>query len=234
MNSSELKGYLTGLIIGDGCIGSGVTKRAFAIKSTCQEFINKICKDLGGCTNFRIGVSYSPAHYSDGCDHKASWELHIAAHPYFNKKYHHFYDDNRKCRVSKEAADWLTPAGIANWYMSDGYVCLVGKTKGVIKNRRVDFCTDRYDMVSIRRLQKALNRFGIETSAVKRANRWRIRVKASSYERFIWLVEPYIVPQMRYKLWLGYPEKPSWMSEKCWDLQEDLKSAITLTDKAEG
>lgn len=118
--------------------------------------------------------------------------------------------------------------------MSDGYVCLVGKTKEMIKNRRVDFCTDRYDMVAIRRLQKALSRFDIETSVIKCGNKRRIRVKASSYERFIWLIGPYVVPQMRYKLWLGYPEKPSWMSEKCWDLQEDLKSAITLTDKAEG
>ena len=34
MNSSELKGYLTGLIVGDGCIGKGVTKRTFEIKNT--------------------------------------------------------------------------------------------------------------------------------------------------------------------------------------------------------
>lgn len=34
MNSSELKGYLTGLIVGDGYIDKGVTKRAFEIKNT--------------------------------------------------------------------------------------------------------------------------------------------------------------------------------------------------------
>lgn len=42
MNSSELKGYLTGLIVGDGYIDGGVTKRAFAIKSINKEFIYKI------------------------------------------------------------------------------------------------------------------------------------------------------------------------------------------------
>lgn len=40
MNSSELKGYLTGLIIGDGTIGKGITKRSFAIKSICKDFID--------------------------------------------------------------------------------------------------------------------------------------------------------------------------------------------------
>ena len=42
MNSSELKGYLTGLIIGDGHIDKGITKRAFEIKNTHFDFIQKI------------------------------------------------------------------------------------------------------------------------------------------------------------------------------------------------
>lgn len=234
MNSSELKGYLTGLIIGDGTIGKGITKRSFAIKSICKDFIDQIQNDLDSCTNFNTYVRFIPEHYSCGCNHKDSWELNVKAHPYFNKKYHHFYDDTRSRRVSKEAAGWLTPVGIANWYMSDGYVCHVGKTKGFVRSRRVDFCTDRYDMMSITRLQEALSRFGIETSVVKRGKTHRIRVKATSYERFIMLIEPYIVPPMRYKLWLAYDVKPEWMSEECWNLQESLKSAIAPAGNAGG
>jgi hypothetical protein len=51
MKSSELKGYLTGLILGDGTIDKGTTKRAFRIKSINFDFIDKIEKDLKDTTN---------------------------------------------------------------------------------------------------------------------------------------------------------------------------------------
>lgn len=224
MNSSELKGYLTGLILGDGYIGKGITKRIFSIKSINKEFIDKIQSDLESCTNFKINIRYIPEHYSCGCNHKDSWELTIKSHPYFAKKYHHFYNDNSKRRISKEALNWLTPQGIANWYMSDGYVCLVGKTKGIIKNRRIDFCTDRYDKETIQRISKMfIDRFEIENSLVKRRNTYRIRIRQSSYNRFITMVYPYIVKSFKYKLFLGYENKPYWMDENVWLIQEEVK-----------
>jgi hypothetical protein len=234
MYSSELKGYLTGLIIGDGFIDSGITKRAFSIKSIDKNFIDKIYDDLTSCTDFKISIKFIPEHFSCGCNHKDSWELRIRAHPYFNKKYNHFYTDYKKRIVSKEASSWLTPQGIANWYMSDGYVCHVGKTKGHIYNRRIDFCTDRYDLNSIHRLQKALLNYGIETSLSKRNTRYRIRIKTSSYERFIMLVEPYMVESMKYKLWLGYYKQPKWMTDECWEMQKRLSSASTQTSDVVG
>lgn len=54
MESSELKGYLTGLIVGDGYIDSGVVKRRFEIKSIDRNFINKIKTDIESCSNFKI------------------------------------------------------------------------------------------------------------------------------------------------------------------------------------
>ena len=42
MNSSELKGYLTGLIFGDARIDNGVTKRAIRMSSINKDFIYKI------------------------------------------------------------------------------------------------------------------------------------------------------------------------------------------------
>ena len=46
MNSTKLRGYLTGLILGDGSIDKGVQKRAFSIKSINKDFIEKIYEDL--------------------------------------------------------------------------------------------------------------------------------------------------------------------------------------------
>ena len=235
MNSSELKGYLTGLMFGDGHIDKGVTKRAFAIKSIDKNFISKIKNDLESCTNFDISVKYVSPHFSCGCNHKEYWELRVKASPYFNKKYHHFYDDYKKRYASKEALSWITPNGIANWYMSDGYICHVGKTSGVIRDRRIEFCTDRYSMNTICLMRDMLlKRFNINTSLIKRGKFYRIRVSKSSYEDFINLIRPFIVDTMRYKLYLAYEQQPEWMSDDMWNYQKSLLSAITPSGKAGG
>lgn len=236
MNSSELKGYLTGLIIGDGHIDKGVTKRAFEIKNTHFDFIEKIKNDIESCSNFKIHIRHCPQYISnDKVNHKESWTLRIDAHPYFNKKYHHFYDDYRNRIVSNEATSWLTSNGLANWYMSDGYVCLVGKEKGEIYNRRVEFCTDRYPKFIVEKLSRMLyNKFNIESSIIKRGKYYRIRIKTSSYQTFINLIYPHIVPSMQYKLYLGYEYQPKWMDDWTWNLQKSLNSAMALTSNVEG
>jgi hypothetical protein len=61
-----------------------------------------------------------------------------------------------------------------------------------------------------------------------------IAVKKDSYEKFINLISPYIVPSMKYKLYLGYNNKPDILSKEAWDYQKYLQSAIALTGNAEG
>ena len=235
MNSTELRGFLTGLILGDGYIDKGITKRGFRIKSVQKDFIDQIYNELSSCTNFKMYVQYVPEQNSSGCHHKAYWELIVKAHPYFAKKYHHFYDDQRRRIVSSQATQWLTPYGLANWYMSDGYVCLVGKERGDIYNRRVDICTDRYDLQTIHRLQDMLlKRFSILTSLNKRGEAYRIRIKPESYRQLLELIEPYLVDSMKYKMYLGYKKQPKWMPDAMWQTQERLRSATTLPAKAAG
>lgn len=239
MTSSELKGYLTGLIYGDGFIGSGVTKRRFEIKSINKDFIYKIKDDLSDCTNFKITIKEFHESFRNGVHRKKYWMLEVKSHPYFAKKYHHFYDDYKNRVCSKESMGWLNEAGLANWYMSDGYVCLVGKNSGIIKARRVDICTDRYDKETVLHLIDMLNeRFNLKTSLIQRKNKgkysYRIRIMHESYELFFDLIRPHIVESMQYKLYLGYEKQPIWMSDMNWQRQINLMSANALTESAEG
>jgi len=235
LTSSELKGYLTGLIYGDGFIDGGVTKRAFEIKSINEDFILKIYSDLSSCSNFKISITEHPASFRGNVNRKKYWSLRISSHPYFAKKYHHFYDDYKHRICSTESMGWLNEAGLANWYMSDGYVCLVGKRSGIIRDRRVDICTDRYSLETINKLVKMLkNKFNISSSLNKRGNTYRIRIAKKSYEDFFNIIRPHIVDSMQYKLYLGYEQQPIWMSDMNWQRQINLKSANTLTKLDEG
>lgn len=235
MNSSELKGYITGLIIGDGYIDKGVAKRSFTIKSINKDFIYKIYEDLSSCSPFDIRIIPHKGYCDkNNVNHKPIWELRIKAHPYFAKKYHNFYNDYRKRIITRSALDWLTPNGLANWYMSDGYVCLIGRRKGEIRGRRVEICTDRYSKETIDIVCSMLkSKFGIEFRPIKRGSVYRIRLANKDYSKFINLIKDYVVTSMKYKLYLGYEKQPIWMSDSDWEFQNSI-SAIALTSKVEG
>lgn len=205
------------------------------LKSISYDFITKVKADLETCNTFSVQISFTPAHYSGGCYHRDSWELRVKAHPYFAKKYHWFYDDYKHRRASKEALHALDANGLANWYMCDGYVCLVGKNKGQIKDRRIDICTDRYSRDTVEAMRHMLKtKFQLDTSLIQRNHTYRIRISKSSYQRFFDLIHDYLVPSMQYKLYLGYEQQPAWMSDEMWQYQMDLHSAITQTALAVG
>lgn len=235
INTSELRGFFTGVILGDGSIDKGVHKRALEIKSINSQFIEFIENVVKNNTPFKYTIKHHEAYKKDEVSHKESWSLRIATHPYFNKLYHNFYDDKRHRKIYSETLQWLNPLGLACWYMSDGYVCLVGKTSGNIRSRRVEFSTDRYYYEDIALMVQVLkSKFNINSTIIKRGNTYRVRVCTESYEAFINLISPYIVPSMLYKLYLGYSKKPNTLSEKAWKYQQYLLSAIALTDNAEG
>lgn len=226
MNSSELKGFLTGLMFGDGYIDKGVTRRALRIKSIHRDFLDFIKSELETSTNFSISIKWHPDRKTKECTHKAYWELSTKAHPYFVKKYHHFYDDYKHRIASSESLSWLNEIGLANWFMSDGYTCLVGKTKERIRDRRVEIATDRFTSDTVDAMTKMLHtRFGIKCSKIKRGNRYRIRILKDGYGVFYRIVSPYIVESMRYKLYFGYEKKPDWMNDEIWEEQNKLRSA---------
>ena len=235
MNTSELKGYLTGLIIGDGYIDSGITKRGFRIKSIYKDFIDQIYNDINSVNTFSLSVHYLRPYIDKNLvRHQECWELYIKSHPYFAKKYHHFFDDYKHRHVSKDAMNWLTPSGLANWYMSDGYVCLVGIRSGNINSRRVDICTDRYTLENINMMCDCLEKkFDLHFSPIKRGEYWRIRLRQKDYTKFINIIKPYIVTSMIDKLYLGYRKQPRWMSDSDWEFQNSI-SAIALAKKIAG
>lgn len=236
MNSSEVRGFLTGLILGDGAIDKGVKKRAFRIKSINEDFIDYIYNSLDQATEFSMNVVNHSASVRDNISRKPYQELTIRSHPYFAKKYHHFYDDNRKRRVTTEALNWLTPRGIANWYMSGGYIVRVGKNSGQIKNRRVELATDRYPIIEVEKMKKYFEqKHGYEVKLIKRKEGvYRLRFSLLSAQDLFIMIEPYITPSMKYKIDLCYTYQPKWMCDEYYRIMEKLHSANALAGNTEG
>ena len=227
MKSTQLKGYLTGLILGDGHIDKGKTKKSFSIKSINFDFIHKIEKDLE-FTNFKIRVRTFPPSIINGVSRRSYKELTIRAHPYFVKMYPNFYNDTRGRVITEDYLDRLNEEGLANWYMSDGYIVHVGKTKGKIVDRRVELCLDRYTSEDVDKVIKYFtNTLGYRVHKVRRKiGVYRIRISLLDSQDFFIRILKHITPSMMYKLDLKYDYQPRWMCDEYFSLMNKIDKRV--------
>lgn len=104
-----------------------------------------------------------------------------------------FYKDGKKV-VPKLIHRWLTPLALAVWYMDDGSI----KSN---THRTVLLNTHSFDKTSLKRLQKALlDKFGIKTKFRKQREGTQIYFLSETIDTFLGLIEPLVIPSMRYKL----------------------------------
>lgn len=100
--------------------------------------------------------------------------------------------------ISSNIENQLTPRGIAHWIMGDGLFIL---NDGVVV-----LCTESFKLEEVKRLVDVLTRkFGINSTLVKRVSKsgttgWRMRVRKRSMDSLIKLVNPFIIPELRYKI----------------------------------
>jgi hypothetical protein len=104
-----------------------------------------------------------------------------------------FYKNGKKV-IPDIIRKLLTPLGLAVWFMDDG------SWKSDL-HRTYIIHTDGYAKKDLLTIQKVLReKFGIDVTLHRQYTNWRIYIKTESAQRFRKLIEPYIIPSMRYKL----------------------------------
>ena len=124
--------------------------------------------------------------------HDNLW-FQTVSHSAFRFYAHQFYENNKK-RVPKNIHRFLTDRAIAYWFMDDGSA-KSNASKGVIFNTQgftrndtavlIDTLTKSYQLDAAERRQK---------------EGYQIYVSGNSYERLREIIDPYIIPSMRYKV----------------------------------
>lgn len=106
--------------------------------------------------------------------------------------------------VPKLIHRWLTPLTLAVWFMDDGSI----KSNA---HRTIFMNTHGFSDADIERLQEALKqRYGIQTRVRVQKDGKQIYVLAETIDTFLTLIEPYVIPSMRYKIpkvWLTHLPK---------------------------
>ena len=106
-----------------------------------------------------------------------------------------FYPSNGINKVvPKLIHRWLSPLALAVWFMDDGSI----KSN---RHRTVFLNTHGFSDADLERLQEALKQnYGIQTSIRVQKDGKQIYLLAETINTFLTLIEPYVIPSMRYKL----------------------------------
>ena len=131
----------------------------------------------------------------------------------------HFYRDRRKI-VPSHIGDLLDPMAVAVWFMDDG-------SRGARTPKGLVFNTSGFTAQEQMLLRSVLaEKFGVEVSIHSVGMGFQLYVRSKSFERFVVLISPHVVPVMRYKI----PTDPvTTSSPRGWD--GDLVRERTIYDR---
>jgi len=173
----EQRDVLVGLLLGDACLESHNQGRTYRVKveqSARHETYVRHLYEL-----FEPWVLSPPhprqASASNGSV-TTSWAFSTVSHSAFRFYAHQFYGEQGK-RVPELIHKWLTPRGLAYWFMDDGSM-KSSQSKAVIFN------TQGFVKHDVERLTIVLQtHFGLQAKIRHQPDGFQIYVSGSSYEK---------------------------------------------------
>jgi len=190
----EQRETLVGLLLGDGCLETQNRGRTYRLKVEQSDDHAAYVQHLYSVFQpWVLSPPRSRSHSdSQGEDH-VSWSFQTVSHPAFRFYAHLFYSGRLK-RVPKLIHRWLTPRGLAYWFMDDGSI----KSK---QSRGVLFNTHSFSTDDVSRLVQVLQSvFSLAATVRKQRDYQQIYVSGASLETFHRHVDLYLIDSMRYKL----------------------------------
>ncbi|MEJ7699890.1 MAG: hypothetical protein WKF71_09645 [Pyrinomonadaceae bacterium] len=128
--------------------------------------------------------------------------LATRTHPRLRTVYKWFYKNGKK-QFSRSILNYLTPNGIALWYMDDGSLSYK-KRDGLIHGREIHlntYCSFEEAEIIQTYFKDVWN---MSWTLVSNKGFYRLRMGAGEAQKLFAMIDPYIVPCMRYKLDLKY------------------------------
>lgn len=178
--------FIYGCLLGDGSITNGkkdkyVCNSRFSCKHCVKQkdylywkynILKNLCKS-------------EPKELKNG-----QWRINTFYHPYFSNLRKLFYPQGYKI-VPQSILESITPLGLAVWFMDDGRR----------QKNGIELCTCSFDERSMNLLSVWLyDKFNILNKTVTHNNYPYIQIKKESREKWLEIVEPHMVPCMKYKL----------------------------------
>lgn len=177
---------LVGLLLGDGHLETQNGGRTYRLKveqsGQHQAYVRHLYE------LFRAWVLTPPQPQKDG-----KWWFQTVSHGAFRFYAQQFYHEGRKA-VPEIIHRLLKPRGLAYWFMDDGSI-KDAHSRAVVLN------TQGFSREDVERLAQVLSEtFALEAYLRRQREGYQVVIAGRSLQRFLELVEPYLIPEMRYKL----------------------------------
>ena len=188
-----------GLVLGDGSLNTDNNGKTYRLKFEWSDrqkpYIDHVFKlfDEWVLSNPHKKVRKSPKG-----NEVITWGFQTISHTAFNKLAELFIANNKKTVPKFLIKNYLTPRGLAYWFMDDG-----GKLDYNInsKNKSIVLNTQSFTDIEVENMSKELiEKFNLDCEVRSNKGKKVIVIKSVSYFLFKSLIDPYILSNMRYKL----------------------------------
>ena len=186
--SSQQRDVLVGTLLGDGCLAKhGHYHRLHIKHRLAQRELAEFKYNV-----FRDFITMSPHVFGQrlGDREYPCVQFATRTHPVFTEWHSRFYTGRVKA-VPRDNISLLTPLSVAVWVMDDGGADYAGMT----------LQTHSFSLEGVRLLRTALDEmFGLKTGERSNKGKTVIYVPAAGMSRLRELVDPLVLPSLRYKL----------------------------------
>ncbi len=220
--NKEARGLLIGMAIGDGHIALLRDKRWPNAKPQARLAIKHSAKqrEYVEHKSLLIGKAFRcKAPKVTSIDNNGYPGVQIVkSHPYLRTVRRWLYSGGRK--KASNVIRFLTLQGLALWYMDDGSLSYK-KRDGRIHARELHLntYTDRDEAELTSKL--LLERFGValrpskHTTQISKKEWWRLRCGSKEANNILALIDPFVIPSMKYKTDMKYLNKVVYDYTRC-------------------
>lgn len=205
LTSSQLDGMFIGIVLGDGCIRKNGD---FNFTNTNKDFVDMVENIINQNTNFKTVRQCFKGKYRQGYQENDIYTVDIYSEKaYFKKLRKYLYNDKGKRELSDKTLNKLNLHSLAIWYMSDGSLSLMGRTKGKVYKRIPSLATHAFSKEDNEKMARWFDEsLDIKATINKQGKYYYVRFPVVEAQKFFCLIFPYIIPSFYYKIDLAYPE----------------------------
>jgi len=191
--SREQKSILFGIILGDGYLQKTGKKNArlrLEHGGKQKEYLLWKVKKIGKL--FQGKPKYLERVHPISKRRYSYWRHQSQSTPYLGKLRKIFYPDGKK-RIPEDLEKYLTPLGLAVWYMDDGYYYLRDRCSylylGNVSRKEAEIVAQTF-----------FRKFNISSQVKQKKKGYAIYFSPRETQKLKNLIKDYILPQFNYKL----------------------------------
>ena len=191
MTNQEIRGAIVGMLLGDGFITKDYSFRITHSESQ-KEYLFFKTRIL------QMVQNQSLVPYQINNSGYPGWKVDSRVTPLYKMLKRKVYVNGKKT-ITEHLLSWLTPLGIAIWFMDDGSSSFKkknGKIHAVETTLNTYMSKEQNEII----VNYFLETWGLKWGLNRDGDSYRLRMGTNEARKLVKLVEPFVIDSMKYKI----------------------------------